>query len=393
MFKLIRKKLHSLKTCLQFGEYDKIIAAILGKKISLFTNTLKPQRYKYVMLASHGTGRNAFWHFLQACGAAPMRKFDICIMDKLAFFSWQKIYGIVCDRDISHLLPMQIFLSKLTHKVPVFCLVRDPISIIRGGVNGTLAKNLMGGGAISVCIKSVLESYLQAYSQMRHHFIFNTSPIQFAPITSELIYIDMEKLSSQNAYHTMSKVCEKISLPIPPNKELFTKKIADPLALNIEKDFLFSKNNIFPCDIYIKILPYENTLHKKFTFLIKEYSSSQLKGQVLSICLLNKFKLKNFLLKDQKIIKTILQTIENHTQIIKENFIKYEQLKINENDVLKYFKNDVLLWKKFKDLLEYEVSNIKETAPQILENWVYYQEFLTIKHSHTSESSELGPQI
>lgn len=363
---------------MQFREYDKIIAALLGKKISLFTNTLKPQRYKYVMLASHGTGRNAFWHFLQACKAAPMRKFDICIIDKLAFFGWQKIYGIVCDRDISHLIATQNFLSKLTRKVPVFCLVRDPICIIRGGVNGNLALSLMGGGATSVCIKGVLESYLQAYNQMPHHFIFSTSPTQFASITSELIYIDMEKLSSENAYQTMCMVCEKISLPLPPNKELFSKKIADSLALSIEKDFLFSKNDIFPCDIHIKILPYENTLHKEFTFLIKEYSNPRLKNKKMSICLLNKPRLKNSLLKNQQAIETILKVIENHIQTIEKKFVKYEELMVNENDVLKYFENDFELWKKFKDLFEYEVSKIKETAPEILENWIYYGKFLRL---------------
>ncbi|PAF45182.1 hypothetical protein [Helicobacter sp. 11S02596-1] len=148
IIQMLQKKYKTFLQCLEFREYDRIIAAILGRKLSLWTNTLKPHRYKYVMLASHGTGRNAFWHFLQSCGAYPMRKFDVCIMDRTAFFSWRKIYGIVCDRDISHLPATLKFISKLDHKVPVFCLVRDPISIIRGGVNMTLASNLLGGGAM-----------------------------------------------------------------------------------------------------------------------------------------------------------------------------------------------------------------------------------------------------
>ncbi|PAF46701.1 hypothetical protein BKH46_06985 [Helicobacter sp. 12S02634-8] len=149
MIATLKKKYHSLIQCYQFGAYDKILSSLLGKRLSLFTNTLKPQRYKYIMLASHGTGRNAFWHFLQACGAYPMRKFDICCMDRICFFSWRKIYGIVVDRDISHLDAAKKFIAKLDHQVPVFCLLRDPISIIRSGYNLTLAHELMsmGGGA------------------------------------------------------------------------------------------------------------------------------------------------------------------------------------------------------------------------------------------------------
>ncbi|WP_143428706.1 DUF2972 domain-containing protein [Helicobacter sp. 12S02232-10] len=380
MIQILKKKYQSLAQCIEFGEYDRIIAAILGKKISLWTNTLKPHRYRYIMLASHGTGRNAFWHFLQACNAYPMRKFDIGCMDKTAFFSWRKIYGIVSDRDISHLPSTLKFITKLDHKVPVFCLVRDPISIIRSGVNMTLASNLMGGGD-NVSIQEVLKSYLESYAQMPHHFIFTTSPKQFSSLTQELIYIDMKELSAQKAFDTMKKVCQKIGLPAPDSNEIFSKKIADSLALNIEKDFFFSKNKIMPCDVYLKILPYENTLHKKFIFLVEKFSSPHLQEQMISICLIGKNKrdIRKKILKNKNALDFILEKINDYAIQIKEKFARYEELKINENDVLKYFENDPVLYDKFNQLLEYEVSGIRKNTPQIPENWVYYNKFLSIK--------------
>ena len=133
MLEVFKKKINTLITCFQYGEYDKIVSGIIGKKISMISNTIKPQRYRYVMLASHGVGRNALWHFLYQCKAYPMRKFDIVCIDRTCFFSWRKIYGIVVDRDLSHLPNSKKFINKLQKKVPVFCLVRDPISIIRGG--------------------------------------------------------------------------------------------------------------------------------------------------------------------------------------------------------------------------------------------------------------------
>lgn len=146
LIEVIKRKYNTLKQCLEYGEYNKIIAGFLGKKISLFTNTLKPQRYRYIMLASHGVGRNAFWYFLHLCKAYPMNKFDITCISRICFFSYRKIYGIVIDRNISHLPDAMKFIQKLNKKVPVFCLVRDPISIIRGGVNMRLANNILNGG-------------------------------------------------------------------------------------------------------------------------------------------------------------------------------------------------------------------------------------------------------
>ncbi|RAX51926.1 hypothetical protein CCY99_08215 [Helicobacter sp. 16-1353] len=379
MINILKKKFSTLQKCLEYKEYDKIIAGLLGKKISLFTNTIKPQRYRYIMLGSHGTGRNAFWHFLNASKAYPMRKFDIACISRICFFSWRKIYGIVVDRDLSHLPDSMLFINKLHKKVPVFVLVRDPISIIRGGVNMTLASNIIDG-VNNVSIKEVLESYLQSYDEMPHHFIFTTSPKQFEHITKELVFIDMNDLSSQNAYNTMKKCCEKIGIyniaESAGGEEFFSKKIADSLALNIEKNFIFEKDEEMPIEVKIKILPFENVLHKHF-IILETLHSTYLPNRKISICLIGKNRKKAYRLlkQNEKALNIILKKVESHTKNIKEKFDIYEASKLDENDIVDYFKNDKNLYNKFRALFDYEMSSVKRNAPHIVESWEFYKKF------------------
>ena len=372
---IIKKKFNVLKMCFEYGWYDKIAAGFLGKRISLFTNTLKPQRYRYIMLASHGTGRNAFWHFMYAAKAYPMRKFDIASIDRICFFSWRRIYGIVCDRDLSSYQCAMKFINKLNKKVPVFCLVRDPISIIRGGINMTLANNIMGGG-ISVSISEVLDSYLESYNQLPHHFIFTTSPKQFEHITKELIYIDTNDLSSQNAYNTITKCCAKIGInKISEDKSFFAKKIADSLALNIEKEFNFHIDDI---SFDIKVVQFENTLHKKVKIL-KIINDDEINRKI-AVCIIGKNtqSILKQINKDNKIKMQIENTINQYLLDLKNKFKLYEESKINENDVLQYFKENKHHFDQFKTLLQYEISGIQKHAPNIVESWVYYKNFLKV---------------
>ena len=113
-------------------------------------------------------------------------------------------------------------------------------------------------------------------------------------------------------------------------------------------------------------------MHKRFK-IINIIDDTNLKRKI-AICLLG---------KNTKKLKQINQEAKDYinlhtTQYLKDlsdKFKIYEQSKINENDVLEYFKNDQTLHKKFKKLLDYEVSNVQKYSPKIAEYWVYYKEF------------------
>lgn len=381
MINLIKKKVNTLSKCIRYQEYDKIISGLIGKKLSMISNTLKPQRFKYAMLASHGVGRNALWHFLRETQAYPMRKFDLACIERTCFISWRRVYGIVADRDISCTPYGLSFINKINKKIPIFCLVRDPISIIRGGANNTILNNLINNGGGRITIKQIIEEYINAYNNMPHHFLFTTLPKQFEHITKELFYIDMNELNKNKIENTMKNICTKINIPFVKSN-IFYRKIADSIALNIEKDFFIKKNNIIPLDITIKILPYENTLHKKL-IIIKNIKLKNIDNRKISICIDNKKnerKINKLINNNKQILDYIMEYAIKHIKTMEQKINVYNDNMISESDIINYLKDDAIIYNKLSSILEYEVSNIRKVNPKIVDSWIHYNKFLKIKN-------------
>lgn len=240
----------------------------------------------------------------------------------------------------------------------------------------------MGGGSwnreYEALIKETLESYLKSYSVMPHHFIFSSSPKQFQHITKELIYIDMSELKEDNALSTMKKCSQKIGIGnIDKYEKYFSSKIADSFALNIEKEFKFHKNEMIPFDFCIKTFSYENTKHKKLMIFKNIESKSRRK---ISICIVgnNKKKAAKLLDSNKQIRDFVFLEINNFISHLENSFYIYEKNKIHENDVIEYFKKDRILYERYYELLQYEVSMVREKAIDIVESWDFFKSFLKI---------------
>ena len=379
----IKRKYNNVVRLIESREYNKIIALILGKRISILTNTMKPQKYKYVMLATHGVGRTALWNFLSICKMYPMKQFDMLRADRISFLSWRKIYGIVVDRDISNVKNNLIMINKLSKRVPVFCLVRDPISIILCGYNMTLSYRVVDNTK-HVSIKDILEYYLEIHNTHRYHFMFTTLPKIFNNITSQLVYIDTNDLSKDNAYATMKKCCEMImggGYDIEPYKEHLSKKIADSISVNLERSIHMKKDSVMPFDIEIKIITYENTIGKNL-IVLDNIKTQYFPDKTISICVDNRLKRKIKSLKNSNVMERIQMTVIDYIGKLKYKLDEYEKLKISELDILEYFKNDKNLYNKFFKILTYEVSNVEKHAPHIVGNWNFYKQFLKINNEN-----------
>lgn len=104
----------------------------------LWTQYLKiPQNYTYMLLGSHGVGFSAFVKFFEIIGANPMplknmfSSIDfVLLIRKHSKINHGKIYGLTFDKSYKDYIRINI-LKKFKNKVPAFCLVRDPISIIK----------------------------------------------------------------------------------------------------------------------------------------------------------------------------------------------------------------------------------------------------------------------
>ncbi|EOW8236450.1 DUF2972 domain-containing protein, partial [Campylobacter upsaliensis] len=82
------------------------------------------------------------------------------------------------------------------------------------------------------------------------------------------------------------------------------------------------------------------------------------------------------LIKEDKEIKEKLKNyFKEFVKVLDEKVRFRKQHALNENDVLEYFKNNKTLALQFKALLDKELIHIKQTRPDIIASWKYYEEF------------------
>lgn len=110
-----------------------------------------PQDYSYIIAGSHGVGFVAFIKYMQNLGANPMtldnmfaRSDYVLLARKQAQNYKGKFYGLSIEKAYIDNTRKNI-LSKLNHKVPILCLVRDPISIFRTHTHNALMPKLVYG--------------------------------------------------------------------------------------------------------------------------------------------------------------------------------------------------------------------------------------------------------
>ncbi|PAF46703.1 hypothetical protein BKH46_06995 [Helicobacter sp. 12S02634-8] len=103
-----------------------------------WTKYLKvPNDYSYIIAGSHGVGFAAFIKLCEQIRANPMpldhlyfSTDPLLLMKKHAKKHKNSLYGLSLEKAYTDPHRKHI-LEKLQHRVPVFCLLRDPISILR----------------------------------------------------------------------------------------------------------------------------------------------------------------------------------------------------------------------------------------------------------------------
>ncbi|MBK1972453.1 DUF2972 domain-containing protein, partial [Campylobacter sp. TTU_617] len=198
----------------------------------------------------------------------------------------------------------------------------------------------------------------------------------------KIFYIDCKELDSKIAFDTMNKLAKTLDFN-PPNikdKEKFEHKLWNKFA---------------------HLLPFNLLLEKKtFPYLLKNIELSIIEKAKLfntppPICSID---IKSFILdKDYIYYENLgIYIDENDFKILKEHKELFEEVKnyllkfsiflkeqiefkeanfINEKDILNYLKENKDLRIYLKNILDYELTHIKEHRPDIIASWKYYQEF------------------
>ncbi|EOW0925583.1 DUF2972 domain-containing protein [Campylobacter upsaliensis] len=360
-----------------------------------------PQNYKFIFISFGVSGNAALITFLTLCGLK-----EICLAqdNEREYYgeSKKKLKNSIGENFISIFFynnKKRFNVARLlSYKTPILIVLRDPISRFRSMMNYRFLflnykkLNLNFKDDLRNSLSEILygdEARLMKKSQLANvenllsngNFKFKSDLTPFLTNEEEggkprqIIYIDMQDLQADKAFNTMQKL-SKILHFNPPKEEdraKFERKVWNDYALFLpftlfinHKDFSHLKNKI-------KIIITEEPLNQLKDIKNLFLNENDLCYKHLSI----NVEQKHYeLIKEDKEIKERLKSyFKEFIKVLDEKVRFRKDNALNENDMLEFFKNNANLALQFKALLDKELIHIKQTRPDIIASWKYYEEF------------------
>ncbi|EAI5398485.1 DUF2972 domain-containing protein [Campylobacter upsaliensis] len=81
------------------------------------------------------------------------------------------------------------------------------------------------------------------------------------------------------------------------------------------------------------------------------------------------------MLENEEILKALKNYFKQFVLILEKKVQLRQKYAINEEVILSYLKENHTTAKKLKDILELELTHIKQVRPDIIASWKYYAEF------------------
>ncbi|TKX30061.1 invasion protein, partial [Campylobacter sp. MIT 12-5580] len=374
-----------------------------------------PKRYQFIYISPHGVGAAAFMTLLYHCCDIFIRySWGLTFDSKKRYcFYFQNL----CDTKIKnqainisecHLPCFNKFLFLLDTNKPILFGVRDPIGILKHcvGRDFSYAINTKKELPIEFNLTFDYRCYLDFLRHIKTKINFNFAGLKntssfFSQFLSKRInfntinYIDMSEITPDKAFQTLSNLAKQFSFPAPKKEMEYLCHVQEfkgylrylfPLKLYANKKDLenaFSLHNIHNKKHYtidkensITLLFCRLTTYNKNTVnLMKEIIYNDL-SEHIGICISKKQydllqgdedffkKLKNYLIEFINEIKKAID--EGEKNLIKEEKL-LEILRQNkdEREKLKsFYKDDINC-----------IEGIKQTRPDIIASWKYYNEF------------------
>ncbi|EMK8457220.1 DUF2972 domain-containing protein [Campylobacter upsaliensis] len=378
----------------------------MGRNLFLYFGWLYsklPQNYKFIFISFGVSGNAALITFLSLCG---LREIRLAQDNEVEYYkeSKKKLKDSIGENYISIFFynnKKRFNVARiLSYKAPILIVLRDPISRFRSMMNYRFL--LLNNKVLDLNLKNDLrttlseilygdEARLTKKSQLTYvenlllngNFKFKSDLTPF--LTNEggggnprqVIYIDMEEIKADKAFDTMKRLSQILHFN-PPKEEdrvKFERKVAD-IYFSVPNFTIFVDDKDFPqLKEKIKIVVAKeqekmaNLTNAKNLFL----NENDLCYKHLSINVEQKYY---ELIKEDKEIKERLKSyFKEFVKVLDERVKFRKEHALNENDVLEYFKNNKTLALQFKALLDKELAHIKQTRPDIIASWKYYQEF------------------
>lgn len=278
------------------------------------------------------------------------------------------------------------------HKVPVICIVRDPILALISAANIGLnycciAKKITPSSSveeINAAIEEVMSERIESLYEIQAFNSAYTTILdwysnlsQMFPYASEILYIDTSDLigsKTKQPYkkllHLLQIIIKNFDLKVPDNFD-FDLKVNDFLTHNLPLEFEFMNHKIcvsaFKGAFKIGLRQCYHYSDKKF-YIDMDYHSSFFPSRRLFISTSSKSFPASF-------VESLKKEIEKRLEVIYNKILPYHSLKITPKIFLDFLARNLSKAEILRSTFDYELQHVKQNRPDIVATWEYYKEF------------------
>ncbi|WP_104763432.1 DUF2972 domain-containing protein [Helicobacter aurati] len=389
-----------------------------------------PKTFSFAVCGSHGVGLHSLLYFLsmlevkknhnsaRACevlnkifprlrgggGILPLSMFAMR-SEVTSDFSLQVSYELT--RNVDYALwgitldgftqGKEEWLAKFTpcYKVPIICIVRDPILAIISAMNiglnyDEIAKKITANSStqeIHCAIEEIMSIRMDslcvfATAKTTYATILDwySNILQILPYSNEILYIDTTDLLGKKTKTTMQniatfladnqRVAEDITIKLPEEFD-FDLKVNDFLTHNLPLEFTFVNYQIYVSAFrgFFAIGPrqYYHLQDKRF-YIDEMYYSPLFPERRLFISTSS----RSF---DYSLFPALIQEIELRLEVLHQKISSYHPLKITPQIFLDFLSHNQEKAKLLDTVLRYELQHVQQNRPDIVATWEHYQEF------------------
>ncbi|EAK0446767.1 DUF2972 domain-containing protein [Campylobacter lari] len=297
----------------------------------------------------------------------------------------------------------------INKKIYLFFIARDPISIIKHALNHSTFSNpfYVNPKIKKINLKNnfidLFPSVTYQYSKTKQPTItslsllitnysewyFNTQKKLdiLMPYIADIECIEFSQIDTKNGFDTFTKLAKKYNLTPPQDPKPFQGRINRSQGDLVVLPVIFYANkhdldpqstvNSFKSKESLKIVISTHYLSpdiKDYMDITKEiFDNRKLMFNNIILLIKNKdYQLlhddEELFLASKKYLNDYMDALEEHEQKIKDNLITEEQ-------ILDYLKDKKDLRVKLKQLIDTDLTYVRENHPEYLQKWKYYQKF------------------
>ncbi|PAF45184.1 DUF2972 domain-containing protein [Helicobacter sp. 11S02596-1] len=359
---------------------------LLKKSLSITNYFPHPQNYRYILIGGHGLGMTALIYYLDKIKAKPTEIWTHEVIRPFVFY--RDFDGLVLDK--APLNPdAKNVLKTLKKKVPLYQMVRDPISIIKSNVNVTMFHSISQINS-KTDATHLLRSLIENISHLMFCFASTRSLINH--IATDVSYIRMDDINEKNLPSTLQDFAKRFGY----------EANGGGAVQNNDNNESVIKGSLFP-----RCFPHTFSINagdEKYDFILCTHSRLQAHSRKeidmnTRIQAYQKIPKSYAILKDNIVPenypqyplllvspiskvppKDLIDKADDHIKeyliYVFEQISKHQKYAFTEDDIIDYLCSNKDFALKLANKIHQELSFIRKEKPELLDEFIHTQRFL-----------------